>query len=239
MVARLGRVDPRSNERRVRPWRPVGRMDPYSQDRQLLRVGVVAIDLKSPKTNLTCYSSTLIVFLLFALTNFILAILSTPSSATVAYVVSTFFNGLFIGASMNYALSHMLHLTNMNVHYIVTSLLGMFRGSAGSFGSAIGGGFFQRELKKALEKGFSKHGLSETDELVRKLLGSPALVTNLSGLEKEVAIQSYEQAVKVLILGGCVLALVATMLQACTGWRAPHEVEKDVHGDLEDRLDRE
>ncbi|EDP52303.1 MFS multidrug transporter, putative [Aspergillus fumigatus A1163] len=185
------------------------------------------------------YVSTLIVFLLFALTNFILAILSTPSSATVAYVVSTFFNGLFIGASMNYALSHMLHLTNMNVHYIVTSLLGMFRGSAGSFGSAIGGGFFQRELKKALEKGFSKHGLSGTDELVRKLLGSPALVTNLSGLEKEVAIQSYEQAVKVLILGGCVLALVATMLQACTGWRAPHEVEKDVHGDLEDRLDRE
>lgn len=38
MVARLGRVDPRSNERRVRPWRPVGRMDPYSQDRQLLRL---------------------------------------------------------------------------------------------------------------------------------------------------------------------------------------------------------
>ncbi|PKX88721.1 putative MFS multidrug transporter [Aspergillus novofumigatus IBT 16806] len=185
------------------------------------------------------YISTLIVFLLFALTNFILAILSTPSSPTIAYVVSTFFNGLFIGASMNYALSHMLHLTDPNVHYIVTSLLGMFRGSAGSFGSAIGGGFFQRELKKALEKGFGKHGLSGKDDLVRKLLGSPALVRNLSGLEKEVAIQSYEQAVKVLILGGCVLALVATMLQACTGWRAPHEVEKVVDDDLEDRLDRE
>ncbi|KAF4216826.1 hypothetical protein CNMCM8980_007341 [Aspergillus fumigatiaffinis] len=185
------------------------------------------------------YISTLIVFLLFALSNFILAILSTPSSPTVAYVVSTFFNGLFIGASMNYALSHMLHLTDPNVHYIVTSLLGMFRGSAGSFGSAIGGGFFQRELKKALEKGFGKHGLSGKDDLVRKLLGSPALVRILSGVEKEVAIQSYEHAVKILILGGCVLAVVATMLQACTGWRAPHEVEKDVHDDLEDRLDRE
>jgi hypothetical protein len=185
------------------------------------------------------YISTLMVFLLFALSNFILAILSTPSSPTVAYVVSTFFNGLFIGASMNYALSHMLHLTDPNVHYIVTSLLGMFRGSAGSFGSAIGGGFFQRELKKALEKGFGKHGLSGKDDLVRKLLGSPALVRILSGVEKEVAIQSYEHAVKILILGGCVLAVVATMLQACTGWRAPHEVEKDVHDDLEDRLDRE
>ncbi|EAW21110.1 putative MFS multidrug transporter [Aspergillus fischeri NRRL 181] len=185
------------------------------------------------------YISTLVVFLLFALTNFILALLSTPSSPTIAYVVSTFFNGFFIGASMNYALSHMLHRTNPNVHYIVTSLLGMFRGSAGSFGSAIGGGFFQRELKKALEKGFGKHGLSGKDDLVRKLLGSPALVRNLSGLEKEVAIQSYEQAVKILILGGCVLALVAAMLQACTGWRAPHEVEKDVHDDVEDRLDRE
>jgi hypothetical protein len=214
-------------------------MDPYSQDEQLLHVGVVAIDPKGPRTDLSCYSSTLIVFLLFALSNFILAILSTPSSPTVAYVVSTFFNGLFIGASMNYALSHMLHLTDPNVHYIVTSLLGMFRGSAGSFGSAIGGGFFQRELKKALEKGFGKHGLSGKDDLVRKLLGSPALVRILSGVEKEVAIQSYEHAVKILILGGCVLAVVATMLQACTGWRAPHEVEKDVHDDLEDRLDRE
>ncbi|GFF44313.1 hypothetical protein IFM58399_07244 [Aspergillus lentulus] len=185
------------------------------------------------------YISTLIVFLLFALTNFILALLSTPSSPTIAYVVSTFFNGLFIGASMNYALSHMLHLTDPNVHYIVTSLLGMFRGSAGSFGSAIGGGFFQRELKKALEKGFGDHGLSGKEDLVRKLLGSPALVRNLSGLEKEVATQSYEQAVRVLILGGCVLALVATIIQACTGWRAPHEVEKDVQDHLEDRLDRE
>ncbi|GFF85780.1 vacuolar basic amino acid transporter 1 [Aspergillus udagawae] len=185
------------------------------------------------------YLSTLVVFLLFAVTNFILAILSTPSSPTIAYVVSTFFNGLFIGASMNYALSHMLHLTDPNVHYIVTSLLGMFRGSAGSFGSAIGGGFFQRELKKALEKGFGKHGLSAKDDLVRKLLGSPALVSKLSGPEKEVAIQSYEHAIKLLILGGCVLALVATIIQACTGWRAPHEVEKDVHDDLEDRLDQE
>ncbi|GIJ88060.1 hypothetical protein Asppvi_006976 [Aspergillus pseudoviridinutans] len=185
------------------------------------------------------YISTLVVFLLFALTNFILAILSTPSSPTVAYVVSTFFNGLFIGASMNYALSHMLHLTHPNVHYIVTSLIGMFRGSAGSFGSAIGGGFFQRELKKALEKGFGKHGLFARDDLVRKLLGSPALVRKLSGLEKEVAIQSYEHAIKLLIMGGCVLALVATIIQACTGWRAPHEVEKDVHEHLEDRLDQE
>ncbi|GIK01869.1 hypothetical protein Aspvir_005910 [Aspergillus viridinutans] len=185
------------------------------------------------------YTSTLVVFLLFALTNFILAILSTPSSPTIAYVVSTFFNGLFIGASMNYALSHMLHLTDPNVHYIVTSLLGMFRGSAGSFGSAIGGGFFQRELKKALEKGFGKHGLLAKDDLVRKLLGSPALVRKLSGLEKEVAIQSYEHAIKLLVFGGCVLALVATIIQACTGWRAPHEVEKDVHDDLEDRLDQE
>jgi hypothetical protein len=165
--------------------------------------------------------------------------LSTPSSPTVAYVISTFFNGLFIGASMNYALSHMLHLTDPKVHYIVTSLLGMFRGSAGSFGSAIGGGFFQRELKKALEKGFGKYGLFAKDDLIRKLLGSPALVRNLRGVEKEVAIQSYEHAVKVLILGGCVLALVATIIQACTGWTAPHEVKKDVHDDLEDRLGRE
>ncbi|EAW09980.1 putative MFS multidrug transporter [Aspergillus clavatus NRRL 1] len=179
------------------------------------------------------YISTLVVLLLFALTSFVLALLSTPSSSTVAYVVATFLNGFFIGASMNYALSHMLHLTNPDVHYITTSLLGMFRGSAGSFGSAIGGGFFQRELKKALEKGFGENGLFDKGELVRKLLGSPALVGRLTDTEKKVAVESYEHAIKVLILGGCVLALVSTIVQACTGWSAPLGMEKGDGDDVE------
>lgn len=124
---------------------------------------------------------------------------------------------------MNYTLSHLLHLTSPQVHYIVTSLVAMSRGFAGSFGSSVGGGLFSRELTKALESGFSKRGMFGRDELIRKLLGSPALVMSLSGPERDVAVHSYEQAVQRLFLAAGVLALAATIIQAGTGWNSPKE----------------
>lgn len=184
------------------------------------------------------YISNIIVFLSFALANLVLAILSTPSSPTIAYLAVTFFNGLAAGALMNYSLSHLLHLTRPDVHYVVSALIAMSRGFAGSFGSAIGGGFFQRELKTSLETGFAAHGLPEQDELIRKLLGSPAMVKSLTGIKRLVAIQSYEQAVKTLLLGSCVLALVATVAQAGTGWR-PDRGDGRVRDDLENIVERE
>ena len=150
----------------------------------------------------------------------------------------TFFNGLAAGALMNYSLSHLLHLTRPDVQYVVSALIAMSRGFAGSFGSAIGGGFFQRELKTSLETGFAAHGLPEQDELIRKLLGSPAMVKSLTGIKRLVAIQSYEQAVKTLLLGSCVLALVATVAQAGTGWR-PDRGDGRVRDDLENIVERE
>ncbi|RAL03136.1 putative MFS multidrug transporter [Aspergillus ibericus CBS 121593] len=178
------------------------------------------------------YISGLLAFLLFALTNLMLSVLSTPESSTVAYLGAAFFNGLSVGAVMNYTLSHLLHLTNPEMHYVISALLGMSRGFAGSFGSSIGGGFFQRELKRGLETGFTKHGLGGRDELIRKLLGSPALVKSLTGVERAVAVQSYEQAVKMLLLGGCVLTLAGAAVQAGTGW-APYKGETRAD-DLED-----
>lgn len=177
--------------------------------------------------------SCLAAFLLFALANLVLCLLSTPSSPAVAYLATTFLNGLSVGALMNYSLSHILHLTHPDVHYVVSALLGMARGFAGSFGSAAGGGFFQRELKQNLERGFAVHDIPQKDELVRKLLGSPALVKTLSGIERAVAVQSYEQAVKMLLLGGCVLALVATVAQAGTGWTSYADREKREQEDVE------
>ncbi|KAG2417857.1 hypothetical protein HFD88_000956 [Aspergillus terreus] len=179
------------------------------------------------------YISCLAAFLLFALANLVLCLLSTPSSPAVAYLATTFLNGLSVGALMNYSLSHILHLTHPDVHYVVSALLGMARGFAGSFGSAAGGGFFQRELKQNLERGFAVHDIPQKDELVRKLLGSPALVKTLSGIERAVAVQSYEQAVKMLLLGGCVLALVATVAQAGTGWTSYADREKREQEDVE------
>ncbi|KAJ5119208.1 hypothetical protein N7448_010914 [Penicillium atrosanguineum] len=166
------------------------------------------------------YISCLIIFFLFAMATAALAFLSTPTSSAVLYMFVTFLDGLFAGSLMNYTLSHVLHMTNPESHYIVTSLVAMSRGFAGSFGSAIGGGFFARVLKGSLETGFSQHGLSPRPELVRTLLGSPATVLNLSGLERLVAIQSYEYATRMLFLAGSALALAATVFQAGTGWRA-------------------
>lgn len=119
---------------------------------------------------------------------------------------------------MNYTLSHVLHLTQSQAHYIVSALVAMSRGFAGSFGSAIGGGFFTRMLKSSLENGFSQRGLPPHPELVRELLGSPATINRLVGIERFIAIESYEHAVRMLFLAGSAVALVATVFQAGTGW---------------------
>ncbi|PWY87425.1 MFS general substrate transporter [Aspergillus heteromorphus CBS 117.55] len=167
------------------------------------------------------YLSALTSYLLFALSNLLLAILSTPTSSPLLYITATFFSGFSIGAIMNYALSHVLHLTSPEIHYVVSALIGMSRGFAGSFGAAIGGGFFQRTLKEGLETGFAEHDITGPgkEELVRKLLGSPALAKSLEGVERAVAVRSYEGAVKMLLLGSCMLTLLAAVAQAGTGWR--------------------
>lgn len=178
------------------------------------------------------YLHTVISMALFPLTMAILAFISTPDSPWTGYVIIVFFNGFITGAAINYALVHLLHLTHADVHPIVISLLATFRGFAGSFGSAIGGGLFGRVLHKSLKEGFADAGLTHRDELVRKLLGSPALVNKLEGAEKTVAVSSYEDAFKALFLSAAVLSVVTVILQACTGWKEPAKVE-------EQRLDEE
>lgn len=62
--------------------------------------------------------------------------------------------------------------------------------------------------------------------LIRKLLGSPALVQTLQGAEKEVAVQGYATAIKGLFLCGTALAVLMILVQALTGWAAPEEEKK-------------
>ncbi|EPS27155.1 hypothetical protein PDE_02098 [Penicillium oxalicum 114-2] len=164
------------------------------------------------------YHSCLIIFVLFAATTLALSWLSTPDSPVALYITMTFLNGLFAGSLMNYTLSHVLHLTSSEVHYIVSSLIAMSRGFAGSFGSAVAGGFFTRVLKKALETGFAQHNITPNSKLIRTLLGSPVTVMSLTGAERQIAIQGYEHAVRMLFIGGSVIALSATAFQAATGW---------------------
>lgn len=141
--------------------------------------------------------------------------------------MATFINGLCAGSYMNYNLSHVLHLTRPEVHYIISSLVVMTRGFAGSFGAAIGGGFFARALRKSLQNEFRGIGRTgpRVERLITKLVGSPALVRTLDGVERDIAVHSYEYATRMLFLAGAVMALVAMMVQAGTGWKGP-AVEK-------------
>lgn len=162
-----------------------------------------------------------------------LSLLSTPESLTVTYVAATFSNGLFAGALMNYTLSHVLHLTASQVHYIVSALIAMSRGFAASFGSAIGGGFFTRTLRSSLERGFADRGISPDPKLIHQLLGSPATVGYLTGEERCVAVESYENAIRMLFLAGSLVALMAAAFQAGTGTK-PEWGNQDSTGEVEE-----
>lgn len=174
------------------------------------------------------YIPSLVTYILFAVTLYVVARLSTPESATWAYVIALFANGFCTGAALNYTLAHVLHLTIPATHVIVIPLNAMFRGLSGSFGSAISGGQFARVLRSTLETDFDDRGLQGKGKLIRRLLGTPALVKSLVGVEKEVAIHGYTTAMKTLFVSGSVLALVMTLLQAGTGWAAPKaDLEED------------
>lgn len=182
------------------------------------------------------YLHTVIAMALFPLTITILAFISTPSTPGSVYVTIVFLNGLVTGATTNYALVHLLHLTLPEVHPVVISLLTTFRGFAGSFGSAIGGGFFVRVLGKSLADGFEREGLEHRDDLIHRLLGSPALVNQLNGMERSVAVGAYQDALKALFLGAAALSLLVAFVQAGTGWTAPASKVADA-GRGEEALD--
>ncbi|MCJ1307606.1 hypothetical protein MMC25_001253 [Agyrium rufum] len=173
------------------------------------------------------WSACLLSFGLFSTTEYVLAQVSTTETKAWAYFLLTFLNGACTGASLNYSLAHILHLTSSKTHFITITLLSTFRGFGGTFGSTIGGGLFQRILKSTLEKGFAENGLMGRGELVRELLGSPALVSSLTGAEHQVAITAYEAALKGVFLGGGILSTLMIFVQAGTGWAAPTEEEEE------------
>jgi hypothetical protein len=172
------------------------------------------------------YLHTVIAMALFPLTMAVLAVISTPTSPWGLYVVMVFLNGLVTGAATNYALVHLLHLTLPEVHPIVISLLATFRGFSGSFGSAIGGGYFVRVLHKSLDDGFARAGLKNRGELTRRLLGSPALVGRLEGKDRIVAVGAYADALKALFLCAVGLSVIVVLVQAGTGWKEPAKSEE-------------
>ncbi|KAI0400482.1 major facilitator superfamily domain-containing protein [Xylaria palmicola] len=176
------------------------------------------------------WGPSILCFGLFGITLLALSMSSTRDTPFGLYIVIVFLNGLFTGGALTYTLTHLLHLTLPETHYVATSLLGTFRGFAGSFGSAIGGGIFARTLRDYLERGLkgldgSDHLSKDREELIRKLIGSPLLVYHggLTDAERTIAVQGYSSALRVLFQAAAVLTIIMLLLQAATGWRAPGE----------------
>ncbi|PMD44375.1 MFS general substrate transporter [Hyaloscypha variabilis F] len=172
---------------------------------------------------------------LFSCTFAVLSEISNEHTAAPLYLLAVLANGLCIGASLNYSLAHILHLTPPSTHFMAASLLTTFRAFAGSFGSAIGGGLFVRVLKARLETGFAENGgLEGREELVRKLLGSPALVQVLTGMEKKIAVESYVGSLNQLFAAAGGLALVMVFVQAGTGWKAGKDEVDETGNDTDE-----
>ena len=184
------------------------------------------------------YVPTLVVYVLFPLTMVLLAVLSTHDSNKWLYVFDLLMSGALTGAALNYNLAHLLHLTPKSTHYVATSLLATFRGFSGSFGSAIGGGMFSRTLYNSLTRQFAERGIKDND-LVIRLLGSPALVGALEGVQKEVAVKGYEEALKLLFLSGAGLAALMIFVQAGTGWKAAGEESTQADNEPEEEREGE
>jgi hypothetical protein len=76
-------------------------------------------------------------------------------------------------------------------------------------------------LQASLIQGFKDKGSSGKAELIRQLLGSPALVQDLNGVDREVAIAGYTTALQGLFFVASGLAMIMVVVQASTGWKAP------------------
>lgn len=182
------------------------------------------------------YLPTLVGYGLFPITLAVLAALSKATSPAWLFILVVFICGFTTGASLNYNLAHLLHITPKETHYVATALLATFRGFAGSFGAAIGGGLFTRTLDTSLQTQFAEQGL-ERAVLIRRLLGSPALVGQLHGVEKQIAIVGYQDALRLLWIVMALAAVAVFFVQAGVGWRGDVEMRSKLDRDRRALLD--
>lgn len=92
---------------------------------------------------------------------------------------------------------------------------------------------FSRTLYNSLTRQFAERGI-KNEALVVRLLGSPALVGSLEGVQREVAVQGYEEALKMLFLSGAGLAALMVLIQAGTGWQGVEDEESKATDTLDE-----
>ncbi|KAL1891563.1 hypothetical protein Cpir12675_004935 [Ceratocystis pirilliformis] len=184
--------------------------------------------------------SSILSLAIFCLTLVLVASSGSTSSPSWLFVLYVFLNGLATGGGVNYTLAHMLHLTSPDVHFVSTSLLGMFRGFGGSFGTAIGGGYFMRLLKSLLTEEFARldGGVMSPrhEDLVVKLAGRPSYVFDggLSANEEIIARSGYAAALQQTWRMAALVGLTSIVLQGMCGWRAPDGINEVGDGDIAD-----
>lgn len=163
--------------------------------------------------------------------------ISAPISS---YVYLLVFNGLGAGAVLVYTLAHILSTTHEKA--IVTGLYNTFRGLAPSFGAGVAGGILQRRLQKSLIKSIlpyreSGQLTSEDWALINRLKGSPTLVWQLNGWQREIGILAYEYAIKTIFLVAIFAGILSFIAQLFTYTRATGHTTGKEGEDAEEAVD--
>ena len=96
-----------------------------------------------------------------------------------------------------------------------------------------------RILSRELEDGFAEAGLKHQEDLVRRLMGSPALVSGLEGKEREVAVGAYVAGIRALFLAAMGLAVVMVFIQAGTGWKGVAKEGEMGEREVDEEVERE
>ncbi|ETN42461.1 uncharacterized protein HMPREF1541_01617 [Cyphellophora europaea CBS 101466] len=193
-------------------------------------LGGIIVGYLHIRDNRSYYLPSLLAFVLFAVTEALLAQLSKPATNLVGYIAVSLSNGLCAGAILNYTLAHVLYLTPHESHVVVIPFIAMLRSLAGSFGSAISGGIFLRSLSSTLRSSFADVDLPESrkEELVTQLIASPNLVYRLPTKSLfDIALNAYVNAYRVMFTAGAAIALGMLFVQAGTGWTAPNVKEEE------------
>jgi predicted MFS family arabinose efflux permease len=173
------------------------------------------------------YAACLVIFTIFPVSILWIAFSTTATVSLALYWFILLVNGLIAGAGMNYTLAHIQHLVHTDVRLIAISIFFTFRGFAGTFGATGGGGIFNRALRTALQYRFSEAHVKITEDALKRLVGSPRAVQELTGAARGAAVQGYVDALRNLFLASIGLTVVTLVLQACTGWKGAEDAEKE------------
>lgn len=164
------------------------------------------------------YWQSLVSIILFTATYVAFYFLSSSAPIS-SYVYLLVFNGLGAGAVLVYTLAHILSSTHEKA--IVTSLYNTFRGLAPSFGAGIAGGILQRRLQKSLVKSirpYREDGRLTAEDwgLINRLKGSPTLVWQLDGWQKDIGIKAYDYAIRTIFLVAIFAGVLSLVAQVFT-----------------------